>query len=137
MKKALISGITGQAGSYLTELLLSKDYEVHGIIRRASNFNTARIDHIYKDPHQKTNLHLHYGDITDGTRISELVNKIQPDEIYHLACMSHVKVSFDEPVYSVETGVFGTLNFLEAIRNYCEKSRFFQASSSEMYGKVH
>lgn len=134
--KIILSGITGQTGSYLAELLLSEGYEVHGIIRRSSSFNTGRIEHLYKDPHYPTKLFLHYGDITDGTRISELVQKIQPDKIFNLACQSHVKVSFDEPVYSVNSGILGTLNFLEAIRHYSPHSKFLQASSSEMFGQV-
>lgn len=136
IKKALITGITGQDGSYLTELLLSKGYEVHGVIRRSSTFTTDRIEHLYKDPHEKPKLYLHYGDITDGTRIAELISKHQPNEIYNLAAQSHVKVSFDEPVYSVNADALGTLNILEAMRNHAPFSKFYQASSSEMFGKV-
>lgn len=130
-KKALITGVTGQSGSYLAELLLSKGYDVHGIIRRSSSFNTQRINHLYQDPHENSNLHLNYGDVTDGARIAELINKIQPDEIYHLAAQSHVKVSFDEPVYTVNTGTLGTLNILEAIKNHSPNSKFYHACHDE------
>lgn len=139
MKKALISGITGQDGSYLAELLLEKGYEVHGIIRRSSSFNTGRIEHLYHDSHEKNvRLKLHYGDLTDGTRLEKLVDMIQPDEVYNLAAQSHVRVSFDIPEYTVDSGAMGTMRFLEAIRNVgaIQKIRFYQASSSEMYGKV-
>lgn len=132
MKKALISGVTGQDGSYLAELLLSKQYEVYGIIRRSSSFNTGRINHIYNNK----NLHLIYGDVTDGVGLANIVNSVKPDEIYNLAAQSHVKVSFDEPVYTVNADAVGVINFLEAIRNHCPNARFYQASSSEMYGKV-
>lgn len=135
-KTAFITGITGQDGSYLAEFLLNEGYVVHGLIRRTSSFNTDRIDHIYKDPHESKRIFLHYGDILDGVRISELIRTIQPDEIYHLAAMSHVKVSFDEPVYSVNANTIGTLNILEAIRNFSIRSKFYNASSSEMYGMV-
>ncbi|MBO7436033.1 GDP-mannose 4,6-dehydratase, partial [bacterium] len=131
-KKALVSGITGQDGSYLAELLLSKGYEVYGIIRRSSSFNTKRIEHIYNDPKLK----LEYGDLTDATRLRELVLDIKPDEVYNLGAQSHVRVSFDEPVYTVDTVAMGCLNLLEAIRRLDNKPRFYQASSSEMYGLV-
>ncbi len=132
---ALITGITGQDGSYLTELLLDKGYEVHGIIRRSSSFNTARIDHLYADPHESgARLFLHYGDLTDGSRLVTLLERIQPSEVYHLAAMSHVRVSFDEPEYTaLSTGV-GTTRLLEAIRMTQLPTRFYQASSSEMFG---
>jgi GDPmannose 4,6-dehydratase len=136
MKKALITGITGQDGSYLTELLLEKGYEVHGIIRRASTFNTDRIDHIYNDPHEKGNLHLHYGDLSDTSVVDKLVREIQPDEVYNLGAQSHVKVSFDIPEYTGNVVGIGVLRALEAIRNYAPHAKFYQASSSEMYGKV-
>lgn len=128
--KALITGITGQDGSYLSELLLEKGYEVHGIIRRSSTINIGRIDHIFD------RLHIHYGDMLDGSRLTQLVSKIQPDEIYNLAAQSHVRVSFDMPVYSVQSGAMGTLGLLEAIRESQVPAKFYQASSSEMYGKV-
>lgn len=132
---ALITGITGQDGSYLTELLLDKGYEVHGIIRRSSSFNTGRIDHLYTDPHVAgTRLFLHFGDLTDGSRLVTLLERIQPTEVYHLAAMSHVRVSFDEPEYTaLSTGV-GTTRLLEAIRMTGLPTRFYQASSSEMFG---
>ncbi len=137
MKKALITGITGQDGSYLAELLLEKGYEVHGIIRRSSSFNTGRIDHIYKDPHQNGDqLFLHFGDITDSSSISRIIEKIQPDEIYNLAAQSHVRVSFDIPEYTTETTALGTLRILDAIKESKIKTKFYQASSSEMFGKV-
>jgi GDPmannose 4,6-dehydratase len=137
VKKALITGITGQDGSYLTELLLSKGYEVHGIIRRASTFNTARIDHLYKDPHiNGVRLFLHYGDSADSTNLLRLVYNIQPDEIYHLAAQSHVRVSFDIPEYTADVTGLSTIRILEAIRETGVKSKFYQASSSEMFGKV-
>ncbi len=135
MKKALITGITGQDGSYLAELLLSKGYEVHGLIRRASTFNTHRIDHLYTDPHeQDKRLFLHYGDLTDGSRLVTLLASIQPDEVYHLAAQSHVRVSFDEPEYTGDTTGMGTTRLLEAIRMIGLDCRFYQASSSEMFG---
>lgn len=135
MKKALITGITGQDGSYLAELLLSKNYEVHGIIRRASTFNTSRIDHIYSDPHDpKTKLFLHYGDLSDAEQISNLVHKIDPDEIYHLGAQTHVRVSFDIPEYTGNTTGLGTTRILEAIKRYGNHTKFYQASSSEMFG---
>jgi len=136
-KRALITGITGQDGSYLAEFLLSKGYEVHGLIRRASTFNTGRIDHIYMDPHQpEVRLFLHYGDLSDSGQLAHLVYNIKPEEIYHLAAQSHVKVSFDQPVYTVAAGAMGTMNLLEAIRDTGLPIRFYQASSSEMYGKA-
>jgi GDPmannose 4,6-dehydratase len=137
MKKALITGITGQDGSYLAELLLSKDYEVHGIIRRASTFNTERIDHLYQDPHiHGVRLFLHYGDIADSTNLIKLLYRIHPDEIYHLGAQSHVRVSFDIPEYTGDVTGLGTVRILEAIRETGLKAKFYQASSSEMYGKV-
>jgi GDPmannose 4,6-dehydratase len=138
MKKALITGITGQDGSYLAELLLSKGYEVHGVIRRASTFNTRRIDHLYHDPHQESEvqLFLHYGDISNSGSLIELVYNIQPDEIYNLAAQSHVRVSFDMPEYTGEVTALGTIRILEAIRKSGIKTRFYQASSSEMYGSA-
>lgn len=137
MKKALITGITGQDGSYLAEFLLEKGYEVHGVIRRASTFNTERIDHLYKDPHLNgVKLFLHYGDISDSSNISRLIEEIKPDEIYHLAAQSHVRVSFDLPEYTGDTTGLGTVRILDAIKNAGLKTKFYQASSSEMYGKV-
>jgi len=137
MKKALITGITGQDGSYLAELLLDKGYEVHGIIRRSSTFNTDRIDHLYRDPHLKdVRLFLHYGDLSDASNISRLIEKIRPDEIYNLAAQSHVRVSFDIPEYTGEVTGLGTLRILDAIREAGVKTKFYQASSSEMFGKV-
>jgi len=134
-KKALITGITGQDGSYLAELLINKGYEVHGLIRRASTFNTARIDHLYKDAHDPSaKLFLHYGDLSDGSRLVTLIDQIQPDEIYHLAAQSHVRVSFDEPEYTGDTTGLGTIRILEAIRQSGIPTRFYQASSSEMFG---
>jgi len=135
MKKALITGITGQDGSYLAELLLDKGYEVHGIIRRSSTFNTSRIDHLYQDPHKDgTRLFLHYGDLSDGSRMVTLMDKVQPDEVYNLAAQSHVRVSFDEPEYTGETTGLGTSRLLEAIRMTGISTKFYQASSSEMFG---
>lgn len=137
MKKALITGITGQDGSYLAELLLAKGYEVHGVIRRASTFNTARIDHLYKDPHLNgVRFFLHYGDMADSTNLIKLLYRIQPEEIYHLAAQSHVRVSFDIPEYTGDVTGLSTIRILEAIRETGLKSRFYQASSSEMFGKV-
>lgn len=137
MKKALITGITGQDGSYLTELLLEKGYEVHGIVRRSSTFNTSRLDHIFQDPHQRdVKLFLHYGDLSDASNISRLIEKIQPDEIYNLAAQSHVRVSFDIPEYTGDVVALGTLRLLDAIRDSGVKTKFYQASSSEMYGLV-
>ena len=138
MKKALITGITGQDGSYLAELLLAKGYEVHGIIRRASSFNTGRIDHLYKDPHiNGVHLFLHYGDIADSTNLIKLLYRIQPDEVYHLAAQSHVRVSFDIPEYTGDVTGLSTIRILEAMRETGVKAKFYQASSSEMFGKVH
>jgi GDPmannose 4,6-dehydratase len=136
MKKALITGITGQDGSYLTEFLLEKGYEVHGIIRRASNFNTDRIDDTYRDPHDQPNLKLHFGDLSESSVIDKLVREIQPDEIYNLGAMSHFKVSFEIPEYTGNNTGLGVLRLLEAMRNYAPRARFYQASSSEMFGKV-
>jgi len=137
MKKALITGITGQDGSYLAELLLEKGYEVHGIIRRASTFNTKRIDHLYRDPHiNGVKLFLHYGDLTDGSNIARLMESIKPDEVYHLAAQSHVRVSFDIPEYTADVSGLGTLRILDAIKDLKKKPKFYQASSSEMFGKV-
>jgi len=136
MKKAFVTGITGQDGSYLSELLLDKGYEVCGLIRRSSSFNTGRIEHLYSDTHTHTNLKLIYGDITDSMCIASLIQEHQPDEVYNLAAQSHVRVSFDIPVYSVQTNILGTLNLLEAIRKYSPHSKFYQASSSEMFGNV-
>ena len=136
-KKALITGITGQDGSYLAELLLPKGYEVHGIIRRASTFNTGRLDPIYADPHSNKNrLFLHYGDLSDASSLARLIGRIQPDEIYNLAAQSHVRVSFDSPEYTTDITATGTIRLLEAIRETGIKPRFYQASSSEMYGLV-
>jgi GDPmannose 4,6-dehydratase len=137
VKKALITGITGQDGSYLAEFLLGKDYEVHGIIRRASTFNTGRLDPIYDDPHSSRNrLFLHYGDLADASALARLVGKIQPEEVYNLAAQSHVRVSFDSPEYTTDVTGTGTVRLLEAIRETGIRPRFYQASSSEMYGMV-
>jgi GDPmannose 4,6-dehydratase len=136
MKKALITGITGQDGSYLVELLLQKGYEVWGIIRRSSSFHTGRIDHLYKDPHEKPRLKLLYGDLTDGGNLSSIISDVHPDEVYNLGAQSHVRVSFDMPIYTVNTDALGTLRLLEAIRSSNKPIKFYQASSSEMYGKV-
>ncbi|GGG33035.1 GDP-mannose 4,6-dehydratase [Hymenobacter glacieicola] len=139
MKRALITGITGQDGSYLAELLLSKGYEVHGIKRRSSMFNTERIDHLYQDPHEKNvRFKLHYGDLTDSTNLIRIVQEVQPDEIYNLGAMSHVKVSFDTPEYTADVDGIGTLRLLEAIRilGLTHKTRIYQASTSELYGLV-
>lgn len=140
-KSALLTGITGQDGSYLSELLLEQGYEVHGIIRRTSTFNTDRIDHIYEDPHQEgARLHLHYGDLTDGTTLRRILEEVQPNEIYNLGAQSHVRVSFDSPEYTVDTVAMGTLRLLEAVRDYQQRTkqevRYYQAGSSEMFGKV-
>jgi len=138
-KVALITGITGQDGSYLAELLLEKGYEVHGIKRRSSSFNTERVDHIYQDPHVSgTKFHLHYGDLTDSSNLTRLINEIQPDEIYNLAAQSHVAVSFESPEYTADVDALGSLRLLEAIRflNLEKKTRFYQASTSELYGLV-
>lgn len=137
MKKALITGITGQDGSYLADLLLSKGYEVHGIIRRASTFNTIRIDHLYQDPHlHGVRLFLHYGDLSDSVNLVKLLYELQPEEIYHLGAQSHVRVSFDIPEYTSDVTGVGTIRILEAIREAGVRPRFYQASSSEMYGRV-
>jgi len=137
MKKALITGITGQDGSYLADLLLEKGYEVHGIIRRASTFNTSRIDHLYQDPHvHGVRLFLHYGDLSDSVNLVKLLYDLEPEEIYHLAAQSHVRVSFDIPEYTSDITGIGTIRILEAIRETGVRPRFYQASSSEMYGKV-
>lgn len=139
MKKALITGITGQDGSYLAEQLLVKGYEVHGIIRRSSSFNTKRIDHLYDDPHHKdVRMFLHYGDMTDSSNLNRLLEKIGPDEIYNLAAQSHVQVSFEVPEYTAEVDGVGTLRFLDAIKEVGlkDKTRFYQASTSELFGKV-
>ena len=138
-KKALITGITGQDGAYLAELLLDKGYEVHGIKRRASSFNTDRIDHLYKDPHERdVRMRLHYGDLTDATNLIRIVQQVQPDEIYNLAAQSHVAVSFETPEYTANADALGSLRLLEAIRilGLEKKTRFYQASTSEMFGKV-
>jgi len=137
MKRALITGVTGQDGSYLAELLLDKGYEVHGVIRRSSTFNTSRIDHLYKDPHEKDNhFHLHYGDITDGVGISNLVRELEPHEIYNLAAQSHVKVSFEMPDFTAQVDAVGTIRLLEAIRAAKIETKFYQASTSELYGNT-
>jgi GDPmannose 4,6-dehydratase len=140
-KRALLTGITGQDGSYLAELLLEKGYEVHGIIRRTSTFNTDRIDHIYVDPHaEEAKLFLHYGDLNDGTMLRRILEQVQPQEVYNLGAQSHVRVSFDSPEYTVDTVAMGALRLLEAIRDYQQRTgnevRFYQAGSSEMFGKV-
>ena len=137
MKKALITGITGQDGSYLSELLLKKGYEVHGVIRRSSSFNTGRVDHLYRDPHEKdVRLFLHYGDLNDASSINRLLREVRPDEIYNLGAQSHVRVSFDVPEYTGEVDGLGTVRILEGIRETGLNTRFYQASSSELYGKV-
>jgi GDPmannose 4,6-dehydratase len=136
MKKAFITGITGQDGSYLVELLLKKGYEIWGLLRRSSTFHTGRIDHLYKDPHEQPKLRLVYGDLTDGANLSTIINEIKPDEIYNLGAQSHVRVSFDMPIYTVNSDALGTLRLLEAIRSCGKAVKFYQASSSEMYGKV-
>ena len=137
MKKALITGITGQDGSYLAELLLAKGYEVHGIIRRASTFNTARIDHLYQDPHEANQrLILHYGELSDGARLATLISEINPDEIYNLAAQSHVRVSFDEPVFTGNVTGLGATRVLEAVLASKTQTKFYQASSSEMFGGI-
>lgn len=137
MKKALITGITGQDGSYLTELLLEKGYEVHGIIRRASSFNTQRIDHLYKDQHEKNvNMILHYGDLNDSSALHRILESVRPDEIYNLGAQSHVKVSFEVPEYTADVDGMGTLRMLDAIQSLGLKTKFYQASTSELYGLV-
>jgi len=136
-KKALITGITGQDGSYLTELLLDKGYEVHGIVRRSSSFNTDRIEHLYRDPHERgTRLFLHYGDLGDASSLNRIIEKVAPDEVYNLGAQSHVRVSFDVPEYTSDVTGLGTVRLLEAIREVGLQPRFYQASSSELYGKV-
>ena len=138
-KRALITGITGQDGSYLAELLLDKGYEVHGIKRRASLFNTQRIDHIYQDPHvDNARFKLHYGDLTDTSNLTRILQEVQPDEVYNLGAQSHVAVSFDAPEYTADADAIGTLRLLEAIRflGLVKKTRFYQASTSELYGLV-
>jgi GDPmannose 4,6-dehydratase len=140
MKRALITGITGQDGAYLADFLLDKDYEVHGIKRRASLINTARVDHLYQDPHEKdVRFFMHYGDLTDSTNLIRVIQEVQPEEIYNLAAQSHVKVSFETPEYTANTDALGTLRLLEAIRilKLEKKTRFYQASTSELYGKVY
>lgn len=137
-KRALVTGITGQDGSYLAELLLAKGYEVHGVIRRASTFNTQRIDHLYVDPHDpKAKLILHYGDLTDGSRLATLLSEVRPDEIYNLAAQSHVRVSFDQPEYTGDATGLGTIRLLEAMRQAAPEAKFYQASSSEMFGATN
>ena len=137
IKRALVTGITGQDGSYLAELLLAKGYEVHGIVRRSSTFNTSRIAHLYQDPHiNGVRLFLHYGDLSDGSNISRLIEKIKPNEIYNLGAQSHVRVSFDLPEYTADIDALGTLRILDAIRDTKIKTKFYQASSSEMFGLV-
>jgi GDPmannose 4,6-dehydratase len=137
MKRALITGITGQDGSYLAELLLQKGYEVHGIVRRASTFNTGRIDHLYQDPHMRgVKLFLHYGDLSDSVNLVKMLYDLKPDEIYHLGAQSHVRVSFDIPEYTADITGVGTIRVLEAVREAGSNPRFYQASSSEMYGKA-
>ena len=137
MKKALITGITGQDGAYLAEYLLGKGYEVLGIKRRSSSLNTARVDHLYKDPHEEdVRFFMHYGDLTDATNLIRVVQEVQPDEIYNLGAQSHVRVSFDQPVYTANVDALGTLRLLEAIRASDAAPRYYQASSSELYGKV-
>jgi GDPmannose 4,6-dehydratase len=135
-KTAFITGITGQDGSYLAELLLGKGYEVHGLVRRASSFNTARIEHVYKDPHEGGKLHLHFGDLTDGSSLMALLERIRPDEVYNLGAQSHVRVSFDQPEFTADVVALGTLRLLEAVRRLDPSPRFYQASSSEMFGSA-
>ncbi|EBR9798189.1 GDP-mannose 4,6-dehydratase, partial [Salmonella enterica subsp. enterica serovar Poona] len=138
-KVALITGVTGQDGSYLAEFLLEKGYEVHGIKRRASSFNTERVDHIYQDPHScNPKFHLHYGDLTDASNLTRILQEVQPDEVYNLGAMSHVAVSFESPEYTADVDAMGTLRLLEAIRflGLEKKTRFYQASTSELYGLV-
>lgn len=137
MKKALITGITGQDGSYLADLLLEKGYQVHGIIRRSSSFNTSRLDHIYQDPHDADRkLFLHYGDMSDGSNLNRILDKVEPDEIYNLGAQSHVRTSFDLPVYTGDVDGLGTVRLLDAIQDAGSKVKFYQAGSSEMFGKV-
>ena len=136
--KAMITGITGQDGSYLAELLLEKGYEVHGVVRRSSSFNTWRIDHLYKDIHESNGFYLHYGDLTDGISVISLIKEIQPDEIYNLAAQSHVKVSFETPEYTANADGLGVLRILEAIKllDMTDKAKLYQASTSELFGSV-
>ncbi|HEX41432.1 MAG TPA: GDP-mannose 4,6-dehydratase [Phycisphaerales bacterium] len=136
MKKAFITGITGQDGSYLAEFLIGKGYEVWGLLRRSSSFITQRIDHLYQDPHEQPKLRLVYGDLTDGSNLASIIAEIRPDEVYNLGAQSHVRVSFDNPIYTVNADALGTLRLLEALRSTHSDVRFYQASSSEMYGKV-
>jgi GDPmannose 4,6-dehydratase len=139
MKKALITGITGQDGSYLAELLLSKDYEVHGIKRKSSSLNTERVDHIYEDPHSNNNsFFMHYGDLTDSSNLTRIINELEPDEIYNLGAQSHVGVSFESPEYTANVDAIGTLRLLEAIKflKLEDKTKFYQASTSELFGLV-
>ena len=136
MPKALITGVTGQDGSYLTELLLSKDYEVHGLVRRTSSFSRGRIEHLYQDPHTSKNIFLHYSDLLDCGSLYRLIHEIQPDEVYHLAAQSHVRVSFDIPEFTANTDALGTLRLLEAIRSLKKDTKFYMASSSEMFGNA-
>ena len=137
MKKAFITGITGQDGSYLAELLLEKGYEVHGLIRRSSTFNTSRIDHLFQDPHEENvRLHLHYGDLTDAAGMTNLIREIEPDEIYNLAAQSHVMVSFSMPTYTANVDAVGTITLLEAVRASRIKAKFYQASTSELFGST-
>ncbi|MCU0722615.1 MAG: GDP-mannose 4,6-dehydratase [Planctomycetes bacterium] len=137
MPKALVTGITGQDGSYLAELLLEKGYEVHGIVRRSSSVNTQRIAHLYRDPHEKgVRFFLHFGDLSDGTSLSSILAEVKPDEVYNLGSQSHVRISFDQPIYTVDTVALGALRLLEAVRHLAPPPRFYQASSSEMFGKV-
>lgn len=136
MKKALITGITGQDGSYLAELLLDKGYEVFGIVRRSSTFGTERIEHLYQDPHEQPRLKLIYGDLVDGNCLASILADVEPDEVYNLGAQSHVRVSFDQPIYTADVGGLGVLRMLEAIRGMKRRPRFYQASSSEMYGQV-
>ena len=137
MPKAFITGITGQDGSYLAEFLLDKGYEVYGLIRRSSSFNTSRIDHLYRDLHDpNAKLHLIYGDLSDGSNLSAILNDVKPVEVYNLGAQSHVRVSFDQPIYTVDVDALGTLRMLEAIRMVDKNIKYYQASSSEMYGKA-
>jgi len=139
MKKALITGITGQDGAYLAEFLLNKNYEVHGIKRRSSSFNTGRVDHLYQDPHEKdVRFFMHFGDLTDATNLIRVIQEVQPDEIYNLAAQSHVRVSFETPEYTADSDALGTLRLLEAIRilKREQKTRFYQASTSELFGRA-
>ena len=136
MLKAIISGVTGQDGSYLAELLLKKGYEVHGIVRRSSSFNTGRIDHIITDKKYRKKFFFHFGDITDSSNLNRILDKIEPNEIYNLAAQSHVKVSFEVPDFTAQVNALGALRFLDAIRETQIKTKFYQASTSELYGKV-